>query len=71
MNNLKKIIIGMPILSACLLISYLVVAIPKFALITIGIALFLLASSCIGDAVLVYYDYRKGLRRNEKKHVED
>ena len=71
MNSIKKIIIGMPILLACLSFSYLIVAIPKFALITIGIALFLLASSCIGDAVLVYYNYRKGLRRNEKKRIED
>lgn len=71
MNSFKKIIIGIPILSALLLISYLLVAVPIFALITIGIALFLLASSCIGDAVLVYYDYKRGCRRNEKKHVED
>lgn len=71
MNNLKKMIIGIPILSALLLISYLLVAVPIFALITIGIALFLLSSLCIGDTVLVYYEYRKGLRRNEKKHVED
>lgn len=71
MNNFKKMVVGMPILLACLSFSYLIVTIPKFALMAIGIVLFLLASSCIGDAVLVYYNYKRSHRRNEKKHAEN